>query len=189
MEDNTPDRGKKKSWIDRVNDWFTPNGSSYGENAWALLNLICLIVTFYVFCPLHSVRRKFRRIGMMRKFNLTKSALWNAEGLDPAGLAERERIMTTARGLFHHDNVTSQEFDKTVEHLFYQVGSFTKRFITGIVLEVVILILAIITFIKTENMRQPMILIDKWTALMLLYVILCCIADWFLARYRAKKNA
>ena len=48
------------------------------------------------------------------------------------------------------------------------------------------MIVAIIAFILTEDMRLPMILIDRWTPLMILLLAICWIVDVRLVRYRNK---
>ncbi|MBR6969356.1 MAG: sortase, partial [Firmicutes bacterium] len=50
-------------------DQFTPTGGSVGSNAWALVNLICLVVTVYLFLPVLHIRDKFSRGRKMRRFN------------------------------------------------------------------------------------------------------------------------
>ena len=42
---------------------------------------------------------------------------------------------------------------------------------------------------KANDMRLPMILIDKWTPLMVLLMLICWIADARLMRYRDKREA
>lgn len=48
---------------------FQPSGHSYGTDAWALINLICVIMTAYLFLPLLHLRAKFGRGGLMKKVN------------------------------------------------------------------------------------------------------------------------
>ena len=43
---------------------------------------------------------------------------------------------------------------------------------------------AVIAFILTEDMRLPMTLIDKWTPLMLILLVICWVLDVRLMRYR-----
>ena len=54
-------------------------------------------------------------------------------------------------------------------------------------IEIVLSVLALICFILTEDMRLPMILVDKWTPLMLIFLIAVYILDVALVRYREKK--
>ncbi|MBO4652830.1 MAG: sortase [Lachnospiraceae bacterium] len=185
---DAPKTGEHLSWLSRFFNRFLPGGSSYGWNAWALVNLICMLATIYIVFPIHNLRMKYGRIDKMRKVNLAKSALWNAEGLTPAQLAERETIMQIARRTSGRDKVTREEFCKAVESRYYRVGSFTRRFAIGIAVETAIAAVAFLAFIKTENMRLPMILIDQWTPLMLLFMVTCWVADVALTRYRVEKE-
>ena len=182
-----PQKSAKKSWWRRFLDWLNPGGSSYDE-PWALLNLICLIVTIYIVIPLARLKKKYGRIKAMREANAAKAALWNPAGLTPAQLAEREAIMAVARREQGNTpgEVTQAEFMAAIESRYFGVTRFARRFKIGVVIEAVVAVAAVVTFILTENMRQPMVLIDRWTLLMLLFMILCLVADIRLARYRDK---
>ena len=65
----------------------------------------------------------------------------------------------------------------------YDVESFARKFHTGIAIEGVLTVLALIVFILTENMRLPMILIDRWTPLMLILMVGAWVADVLFTRY------
>ena len=183
---DAPKTGEHLSWLGRFFNRFLPGGSSYGWNAWALVNLICVLATFYIVFPFHNLRMKFGRIDKMRKVNSAKAALWDAEGLTPAQLAERESIMEIARRLSKNGKVTREEFGRAVERRYYRVGSFSRRFMLGIAVEALIASVAFLAFVNTENMRLPMVLIDQWTPLMLLLMVTCWVADVALTRYRVK---
>lgn len=135
--------GVKERWpiFSGFFDLFMPGGSSYGRNAWAFVNLICLIVTVYILAPVNMLKRKYGRIRKMRKVNEAKN----------------EQI--------------------------YDVEPFARKFHTGIAIEAVLTVLALLAFILTENMRLPMILIDKWTPLMLILMIGTWVADVAFTRY------
>ncbi|MBQ6240030.1 MAG: hypothetical protein IJK56_06675 [Firmicutes bacterium] len=64
-----------------------------------------------------------------------------------------------------------------------------KRFRIGFIAEILTVVIALITFILTEDMRLPMILIDRWTPLMVLFLLACWIVDVRLMRYREKDPA
>ena len=132
---------------------FIPEGNRYGDRAWALVNLICLIITVYLFLPLLHLKDKFGRAKMMKKVNEAKAA----------NVAENAN-----------------------EEPYYLVKKFLRRFRVGLVLELIISIGAIVAFILTEDMRLPMILIDKWTPLMILLMAACWGTDVGLIRYRNK---
>ncbi|MBR5348546.1 MAG: class B sortase [Lachnospiraceae bacterium] len=153
MEPTTPDgtvppdtaagTGVNEKWpiFSKIFDWFMPGGSSYGRDAWAFVNLICLIITVYILAPVNMMKRKYGRIRKMRKVNEAKN----------------EQI--------------------------YDVEPFARKFHTGIAIEIVLTVLALIVFILTENMRLPMILIDKWTPLMLILMVGAWVADVLFTRY------
>ena len=186
---DAPKTGEHASWLSRFFDRFLPGGSSYGFDAWALINLICALATLYIVFPLHNLRGKYGRIDKMKKVNHAKYMLWNKDGLTPAQLAERETILEIARRSTGRDKVTRREFEKAVERRYYSVSSFTRKFTLGIVLETAIASISFLAFLYTENMRLPMILIDKWTPMMLLLMVTCWVADIALTRYRVKEDA
>ena len=126
---------------------FQPTGSAFGRDAWALVNLICLILTAYLLLPLLHLKAKYSRAGQMEKVNEANAAA----GLPPV----------------------------------YDPVRFRRRFRLGILLEAVVVIAALITFILTEDMRLPMILIDRWTPLMALFLLVCWVIDLRLVRYRS----
>ena len=183
---DAPKTGEHMSWLSRFFNRFLPGGSSYGFDAWALVNLVCLLITVYILLPINRLGWKYGRIDKMRKVNRAKEALWDVEGLTVTQIAERRGIMNLAREM-HGDKdskVTKKEFNAAVEKKYYRVGRFARRFTLGIVIETAIAAAAFIAFIYTENMRLPMILIDKWTPLMLLLMVTCWVADIALTRYR-----
>lgn len=171
---------------------FTPSPSS-GTPAWALVNLICMVLTAYLFLPLLRLKAKFGRVGYMKKHNEEKCALREASGLNEEQREERNRIYDAAirirerkDGNTDQGEVTEEEFRSAVEELYYHVRDFLKRFRLGLALELLTVAAAVIAFILTEDMRLPMILIDKWTPLMVGLLILCWLLDNGLIRYREK---
>ena len=84
------------------------------------------------------------------------------------------------------EDITEEEFDQAVDELYYQVKKFKRRFTIGVIAELLVSIAAVLTFIFTEDMRLPMVLIDRWTPLMILIMAVCIIIDLILARYRKK---
>ena len=173
---------------------FQPTGSSHGTRAWALVNLICVIVTVYLFLPLLHLREKMGRPKTMRRFNEAKEELRERTDLSEEEETERRRIEQTAleERVRREDprlgEVTADEFHEAVEELYYPLERFLRRFRTGLGLELIDSIAAIVAFILTEDMRLPMILIDRWTPLMLLLLAICWIVDVRLLRYREKQQ-
>lgn len=56
------------------------------------------------------------------------------------------------------------------------------------ILSILPAIFAVITFILTENMRNPMIFIDRWTILMLLYAVINIMLAVFAIREREERE-
>lgn len=169
--------------------WWEPSGSSYGTKAWAVVNLICLIITVYILVPIFFLRKKYGRIHKMRKVNKTKEALFEAQDMSPEDWTERERIMTVATKKSESGYVSKDKFIEAVEELFFRVKSFTRKFIVGVALEVILSVASVIVFVLTEDMKLPMVLIDKWTPVMLLLLVGSVLAEFILTRYiRPKKD-
>ena len=183
---------------------FNPTGDVHRGHAWALVNLIALIVTIYLFLPLLHRRAKYGRRKMMNQVNDAKIELRNLERFYAHQQEDKERIdrqaledrMTRAEKRKAKKNavpidmdaaISEKEFDTAVEELYYRLKKFTRRSRTGYLLELVTSVVALIAFILTEDMRLPMVLIDKWTPLMLILLAICWIIDIRLARYRGKE--
>ena len=185
----TPDeKDKDEDGKVDITDPFVPGGSSYGREAWALVNLICLIIIVYTLVPIFCLRKKYGRIHKMRKVNKAKEELFEAQDMSPEDWTERERIMTVATKKSENGYVSKDGFCKAVEELFFKVKAFTRKFIAGIILEVIFAIAGVIVFILTEDMRLPMVIIDKWTPVMLLLLIGSIIAEFTLTRYKRSKK-
>ncbi len=174
---------------------FQPSGSVYGRRAWALVNLISLLFTAYILLPLLHIKAKYSRGKAMKRINEAKQELREAKELQRRQRLERERIERLALENRSENasaenaptgEVTLDEFIDAVETLYYQVKTFVRRFRIGIAIEVLDVVLALIAFILTEDMRLPMVLIDKWTPLMLFFLILTFAVDVALARYRKR---
>ena len=128
-------------------------GHGHGA-AWALLNLICVIMTIYSWIPLFRLKRKYGRKKTAKQ--------WVSEHNETEeGSAEREIVKDLKR--------------------------FIKKFNWGLVVEPIIFLGSVIAFILTENIFTPMILIDKWTPLMLAIYALAIFADIILFTYRGQQ--
>ena len=177
--------------------YFTPTGGSVRGGCWALVNLICLLVTIYLFIPITHLRDKFGRAETMRKYDEKKKELRELIELREKERWERERIKQEVQKSAEAEaaeigetvgevELTEENFAEAVETLYYQVKKFLRRFRTGIGLELVDAIVATVVFILTESMREPMVLIDRWTPLMILLLTICWTIDVRLVRYRSK---
>lgn len=128
-------------------------GHGHGA-AWALLNLICVVMTMYSWLPLFRLKRKYSRKKTAKQ--------WVSEHNETEeGSVEREIVKDLKR--------------------------FIKKFNWGLVVEPIIFLGSVIAFILTENIFTPMILIDKWTPLMLAIYALAIFADIILFTYRGQQ--
>ena len=75
-------------------------------------------------------------------------------------------------------------FASTIANLLEAVRKFVRRFRIGLVLELLLSVGALLLFLWTEDMRTPMILIDRWTPLQLGLLALCWGADVGLVRFK-----
>ena len=168
--------------------------------------MICLILTIYLTIPLLHLKGKFSRGSMMKRLNENRACLRVMPERVPQDEEERERIERVAMeerlkkaGLDPAETelpvpgldgeITEEEFEEAVDILYYHVKPFRRKFTIGFILELVVSIAALIAFILTEDMRLPMILIDRWTPLMLLLLLVCWLLDLLLIRYRKKVRA
>ncbi len=182
-----------------------PSGGR-GDAAWALVNLLCVIFTVYLLIPLLHLRDKFGRSKLMKKINGEKNGLREAEELAEIDEAEKTDINRFAAEVraWNQDgateetvaaavaaseaigfaDVTEEEYGEAVDSLYYRVKKFLRRLRGGVIGEIITAIGAIVAFILTEDMRNPMILIDRWTPLMIAILLVAWIIDVRLARYR-----
>lgn len=168
--------------------FFQPTGGSYGKDAWALVNLICLLLTLFLVAPLGYLRAKYRRSALMDDVNRDKCDLWyDVDILDAAETRERSRIIAAAmkkNSVENRADITEEDFEDGVEALYYEDETFTRRLKIGFIIEAVLALCALVLFVLTENMALPMTLIDMWTPLMLLLLIATWIVDVRFTRYR-----
>ena len=180
---------------------FQPAGTTY-TGAWALLNLMALLYTAYLLFPLTHVKAKYFRAGTMKKVNRAKEELFGAEELNERELLEKtviereaveekarqggldvEKALRDAEAVSFAD-VTEEEFTAAADKLNYQVKPFLRRFRAGVVLEALVVAAAVAAYVLTEDMHLPMVLIDKWTPLMLVFLAAGWVLDFRFARYR-----
>ena len=58
----------------------------------------------------------------------------------------------------------------------------------GFMLELIVTVFSVFWFIWTENMRQPMVIIDKWTLLMIVLFAVAWASDVYLIKYKKHKK-
>lgn len=140
---------------------FSPRGTK--DRSWALVNLICMLISVYLMLPLFHIRDKFRRNKLMKEANGLKDEMKKAEEDNPEPKKD-----------------PGQDEDEP----YYERKEFSRRFWMGIILEAIAALLSVVLFILTEDMRQPMILIDRWTLIMLILTLICWVTDICFIRYR-----
>ena len=101
---------------------------------------------------------------------------------------EKEQIENYIRQKDANAEVNKETIEEAVTALFYKKDKFSKKKKIGIIAQIILVILALILFIITENMNTPMVLIDKWTPVMLLITAVVLLIDIVLIRYRETKQ-
>ena len=178
----TPHEGPIPDEYEVIKESRTPLANWHGKDYWALLNLICAILTCYICLPLHRLFSKFKRNKNMKKFNeIYEEAFLNEEEKD----GKRNNSEINESNDETDANLENQEEKQT---LLYQQKKFKKRSIVGVILEVIIAIIAVIVFILTENIWLRITIVDKWTPLMIIILVACWIVDIRLLRYREDKD-
>lgn len=175
------------TWYEKLLRALKPTGSHY-DNAWALMNLICLLFTFYLLAPLMHLVDKFGRVKKMRKINEEKVELYNAVGPQlERGERERQNMYAYMTSLSEDESRTIEDVIKDV---YYNVDKFLKRFVPGVCLESAVVVASLILFILTTDFRSPMTLINEWTPFFAFLLLISWIIDRFSARYRTwlKRN-
>ena len=167
---------------------------------WALLNLICMILTIYTFLPVHILFSKFRRKKHMKDvneyteeiINYLKTEEENENKTDDISAGDNESETTETDNYQDketdkaNDEKAQEEQEKDKENYPYHVKRFRNRIIIGTILELIICVVSVLVFLLTEDIRLPLTVIDKWTPYMILIFALCILTDIFLMR--KKKN-
>ncbi len=139
-------------------------GHSIHGGKWSFLNLMCLICTFLTLFPLWALRKKFGQFTYSKKKcrELKKQ------------MDEEQKI-----------NLESEvQNDETNEQIIHDLKHFLKKGKLGVLLETVILIAAVVTFLITEDLSGRMGIRDRWTGLMLLIAAAALTVDIICLRYR-----
>lgn len=163
-------------------------GTYYDSRHWAVLNLICVILTLATAFPIMALRRKFRQIRYSKK---------SAERLDdelseeltqelPDKLNEKQNQDELPEGQ-RHENIELTEEQKETKKMIRRLRRFFHRMHIGIILEILIFILSVIVFVLTENITKPMTLRDKYTGWMILIAAFALLVDFICFRYRGKR--
>ena len=167
-------------------DVLKPTGSHY-DASWAVMNLVCLILTAYMLFPLTHLVDKFGRVKKMKKINEEKFNMLKMDHeLTPKEQKERDRLIAK----LIKDEQSLSPVEETITMFYYNVDKFLKRFIPGLCMEALVVIGTILLFIFTTDMRTPMTLINEWTPFFALLLLINWIIDRLSARYRTwlKRN-
>ena len=121
---------------------------------WALLNLICLVMTVIILLPGKAIIKKIRKV-----FGADKDEAEEYNGKADAEAGDDE-----------------EETDKRLPRIL------------GMIAQVIIAIGALVLFIRTENMAEPMVVIDKWTLAMIVLFAATWVIDVFVIRYARQKK-
>ncbi len=138
----------------------------HGIKYWALLNLICVVSTLYIMLPLSRLTKKYSQ---------PKTSRWMINRIDEAEVPSRLLYLMTQDG----DLERPQKIVKALK-------KFIKRMRVGVVFQILLVLLSIVVFILTENLRNPITLIDRWTPLMILILTVTGIVDDYCFVYRGE---
>lgn len=155
------------SWVRSA---FSPKGNRT-EGSWALLNLLCVVMTVYILVPIHRLCAKYGRKRQMQLANEAGKTLrseWE-EKINEIPPSNPLRAMLD-RDLNNDDT--------------YNTRRFTMKFWVGVICELLVSVGAIVVFLLTENMRLPMGVIDQWTLIMLILSLMGWVVDVVLMRNR-----
>lgn len=137
---------------------LTAKGHEICNRKWSLLNLLCVICTFLTLVPVWALRRKFRQFPYSRKM------IKRLKGADKQT----------------EENTSGDNNTKIIDDLKH----FIKKGRVGLISEFLILLISVIMFILTEDIKGRMGLRDKWTGWMILIAALALTADFICLRYR-----
>ena len=130
-----------------------------GNKHWALLNLVCVILTFLVLLPVFRINKKYRQRSYS-KDKIDKIEVYTEWIEDSGG-----------------------QVSDLVKKVYKSLKDFLVRMTIGVVIEIYFVIAAIIAFILTENIRTPMVMSDNWTWLMVLILGLAILTDIICFRF------
>ncbi len=133
-----------------------------GNKHWALLNLVCVILTFLVLLPVFRINKKYRQRSYS-KDKIDEIDVYTEWIEDGGG-----------------------QVSDLVKKVYKSLKDFLVRMTIGVVIEIYFVIAAIIAFILTENIRTPMVMSDNWTWLMVLILGLAILTDIICFRFYGK---
>lgn len=155
-------------------------GHGLSGSDWALMNLVCAILTIYTLFPIGHLRTKFRQIRYSertaRQLSEEKKSLsadTEGENKDSApGQAENE--------------VHAQDSGRK-KRLIRDLRRYVKIMTAGLVLEAGVAAGAAYLFYITEDIRLQMVIQDRWTPYMIGLFALALLVDFICFRYRGMR--
>ena len=184
-----------------------PRANEGGEGNWALLNLVTMLLTLYFFVPLGDLRAKYRRRRMVKRLAdelIAASEQAEAEALEQVqeaeGLALAEEATAevataaVAAGPVAASAVSAETYailsssdvylaQDVIDDISKLVKHVTRKFRTGIVLELAIAVAAVVFFFFVTDFRQPMVIINRYTPILIAMLALCWLTDVKLIRF------
>jgi len=130
------------------------------SNHWAFLNLVCVLLIFFLFVPLFYTGKKYRQLPYARK-----------------------KIKEFEEKLEIYDDADREFADAIISDL----KEFIRKIVFGTVVEVLLLIVSAVLFLITENLSKPVVMRDRWTGLMILILSCVWIVDFICFRYRGER--
>lgn len=137
-------------------------GHKLGGGKWSFLNLMCVLCTFLTLIPTWALKRKFGQ------FKYSEKKIKELE--------ENKKNENTA-----------QSNDKKNEHIISDLKHFIKKGRIGLSAELLVLIISVISFIITEDLKGRMGICDKWTGVMILIAATALTIDFICLRYRGER--
>lgn len=137
-----------------------------GDAYWGLINLICVLICLILMLPGRKTRDKYRRF---KEENSTRSDKEHSDVSVPAA---------SASGAAGQESPGSDREDARQRDL-------RRRRKVMLLIEVLLVILSVLIFMLTENLRNRMTILDKWTPLML---ILTAAVIWIDIRLFARRT-
>ena len=80
-----------------------------------------------------------------------------------------------------------KEQDEHLRDIYDDLRSFIRKLRTGIVLEILIAVLAVVVFLITEDISKRVVMSDRYTGIMILIEAAALVIDFICFRYRGKR--
>ncbi len=109
-------------------------GHDTDDSHWALLNLICVIATLLTLLPLFFIRKKYHQLRYAK--NMVKK--------------------------FDDEEYVDENEVNRYQTLIDDLKDFIKKMRTGVIMEILALVISVIAFILTEDITQPIVIRDDW---------------------------